>query len=126
MPNHWHTQRFDLDQSLEHDAVEDLLARWQLGEIDASREIAGGQRCRPYHTRGILERIGGGVLYDHTTGAICAAPDDGGVTGHVAAGDTIGDGRTLHIRCDDSWGTSLREDAVQRPAGGHGTTTCYR
>jgi hypothetical protein len=126
MPDHWHTQSFALDQILEHDSVEDLLSRWQIGEIDASREIASYQRCRAYHTLRILERIGGGVLDDHTTGAVCTAPDDGGVTGRVAAGDTVRDGRTLGVGCDKGWGTSLRESLVHRPVGRQGTGPCDR
>jgi hypothetical protein len=110
---------------LERDAVEELLPRGQLGEIDAGREVAGGQRCRAYHALEIGERLRGGILDDRPTGTVCAAPDDRGVTGHIAAGDAIGDGRTRRLGCDEGWGGPLRQEAVHLRAGGKGTRSRY-
>src|SRR6266436_3093584 len=102
------TQGFQVSQILEHDAVKDLLAGGQIGQLEACRKVADGESGWALRPLGIGEGVRGGIVYQHTARFVGTTPDRGRIAGHVTAGHAVWDTRTYTVSGHQDWGSPLR------------------
>src|SRR5687768_4419348 len=94
----------EIGQILEADAIENILARGQVLQVELGGEVIDGQRGRAENPSGIGKRFCGGVIHDQPAGPVGTTPDNARVTADIAAGDPVEDGWTALVRGYDSRG----------------------